>query len=104
MPNRRRPLPVSYIVRLYRADPDRIDAVAGLVEDVDAGRTTTFHSGSELLQRINGAESQLPAGAGGAESDAAAMGTRTGVETSGAGQSSNIENQPKSRDTHERPS
>ena len=51
-----RRLPASYVVRVYRADPSRLDAVAGLVEDVDAGRTTSFRSGTELLRRLGGAE------------------------------------------------
>lgn len=57
MSRTRRRLPASYVVRVYRADPSRLDAVAGLVEDVEAGRTTSFRSGTELLRQLGGAES-----------------------------------------------
>ena len=51
-----RSLPASYVVRLYRANPARLDAVAGLIEDVDAGETTSFRNGTELLRRLHGVE------------------------------------------------
>ena len=56
-----RSLPASYVVRLYRRDPARLDAVAGLIEDVDAGRTTSFRSGTELLCRLHGVDGPAPA-------------------------------------------
>jgi len=56
MSKARRPLPVSYVLRLYRADPSRLDAVAGLLEDVLAGRTMSFKSGTELLRQLQAAD------------------------------------------------
>jgi hypothetical protein len=60
MSRTRRHLPASYVVRVYRADPSRLDAVAGLVEDVDAGSTTSFRNGTELLRQLGGAEPAHP--------------------------------------------
>jgi len=55
MSNARRSLPASYVVRLYRADPARPQAVAGLVEDLDRGVTRSFRNGTELLRQLTGA-------------------------------------------------
>jgi len=60
MSRTRRRLPASYIVRVYRADPSRLDAVAGLVEDVEAGSTSSFRSGAELLRQLGGAAPAHP--------------------------------------------
>ena len=37
--------PRSFIVRMYRLDPD---GIAGVVEDVSSGRSVPFHSLGEL--------------------------------------------------------
>ena len=50
-PSRRR-LPASYVVRLYRADPSRPEAAAGLIEDLERGVTRSFRSGTELLRHL----------------------------------------------------
>ena len=54
MSKTRRPLPASYVVRVYRSDPSRLNAVAGLIEDVEAGQTTSFRNGTELLETLRG--------------------------------------------------
>jgi len=47
-----RSLPASYVVRLYRADPVRPDALAGLIEDLARGETRSFRTGTELLRQL----------------------------------------------------
>ena len=64
MPNARRPLPASFVVRMYRADPDRPDAIAGLVEDIERGVTRSFRDGNELLRVLATGEDAPAAGAG----------------------------------------
>ena len=78
-----RPLPASYVVRLYRADPARLDAVAGLIEDVDAGETTSFRNGTELLRRLHGEDG--PARDAGAASAAAGARDESAPPTSNEG-------------------
>ena len=62
MSKSRRNLPASYVIRLYREDPDRLDAVAGLIEDVQAGRTTSFRNGGELLRQLHAAPTPTETG------------------------------------------
>jgi hypothetical protein len=38
----------NYIVRVYRASPDDLDSVSGLVEDIESGQKESFHNFSEL--------------------------------------------------------
>ena len=56
MSNARRPLPASFVVRMYRADPDRPEAIAGLVEDIERGVTRSFRDGNELLRVLTTGE------------------------------------------------
>ena len=65
MPNARRPLPASFVVRMYRADPDRPEAIAGLVDDIERGVTRSFRDGKELLRVLTTGEA-APAADGGA--------------------------------------
>ena len=64
MPNVLRPLPASFVVRMYRADPDRLEVIAGLVEDIERGVTLSFRDGNELLRVLTTGEAAQPAGAG----------------------------------------
>jgi len=38
----------TYIVRVYRARPDNVDSVSGLIEDIESGDKKPFHSIGEL--------------------------------------------------------
>lgn len=49
----------SYVIRIYRRDPGRGRAVAGIVEDVEARRTRAF-SGRDDLWRILTARTTQP--------------------------------------------
>ena len=64
MSNARRPLPASFVVRMYRADADRPEAIAGLVEDIERGVTRSFRDGHELLRVLATGEAAPAAGAG----------------------------------------
>ncbi|MBK8742795.1 MAG: hypothetical protein IPO58_12015 [Betaproteobacteria bacterium] len=64
MSNARRPLPASFVVRMYRADPDRPEAIAGLVEDIERGVTRSFRDGNELLRVLTTGEAAPATGAG----------------------------------------
>ena len=64
MSNARRALPASFVVRMYRADPDRPEAIAGLVEDIERGVTRSFRNGHELLRVLTTGECSLAPAAG----------------------------------------
>jgi hypothetical protein len=38
----------SYIVRVYRAHPEDMDSVSGIIEDIESGQKESFHSINEL--------------------------------------------------------
>jgi len=48
-------IPESYVVRVYRRDPDRPDRIEGLLIAADGGAGHAFHSGAELLRLLESA-------------------------------------------------
>ena len=42
----------SYVVRIYRRDPENPEQVAGLVQRTDVDQNHVFHSVTELLQLL----------------------------------------------------
>lgn len=38
----------NYIVRVYRARPDNLDSVSGIIEDSESGQKESFHNIKEL--------------------------------------------------------
>ena len=57
----------TVIVRLYRRDPARVTAIAGLAEDIATGQVRSFRDGEELLRLLQGAGAA--ASEGGAHAD-----------------------------------
>jgi hypothetical protein len=38
----------NYIVRVYRAHPEDMGSISGVIEDIESGQKETFHSINEL--------------------------------------------------------
>jgi len=57
----------TVIVRLYRRDPERATAIAGLAEDAATGQVRSFRDGDELLRLLQAAGGAEPAGRSGEE-------------------------------------
>lgn len=44
----------TYIVRIYRRDPQNPELIVGRIEDAESGETKTFHTLGELIRLFDG--------------------------------------------------